>query len=71
MAEYLTKYPKTISFFDGLKGVVNIEKSSNVEQLHVVVKKNVSELFQMFLQEGFSKVKLNISNRFKLVMVFP
>jgi len=39
MAEYLTKYPKTISFFDGLKGVVNIEKSSNVEQLHVVVKK--------------------------------
>ena len=45
MAEYLTKYPKTISFFDGLKGVVNIEKSSNVEQLHVVVKKSVSELF--------------------------
>jgi len=39
IAEYLTKYPKTISFFDGLKGVVNIEKSSNVEQLHVVVKK--------------------------------
>ena len=29
MAEYLTKYPKTISFFDGIKGMVNIEKSSN------------------------------------------
>ena len=66
MAEYLTKYPKTISFFDGLKGVVNIEKSSNVEQLHVVVKKNVSELFQMFLQEGFSKVKFEHKQPFQI-----
>jgi len=71
MAEYLTKYPKTISFFDGLKGVVNIEKSSNVEQLHVVVKKSVSELFQMFYKRVFQRSNLNISNRFKLVMVFP
>jgi len=48
MAEYLTKYPKTISFFDGLKGVVNIEKSSNVEQLHVVVKKMLVNYFKCF-----------------------
>jgi len=70
MAEYVTKYPKTISFLDvvcgGLKGVVNIEKSSNVEQLHVVVKKNVSELFQMFLQEGFSKVKFEHKQPFQI-----
>ena len=57
MAEYLTKYPKTISFFDGLKEMVTIENSSNVEQLHIVVKKNASELIRMFMQEGFSKVK--------------
>ena len=57
MTEYLTRYPKTISFFDGLKGMVNIENSSNVEQLHIVVKKNAAELIRMFMQEGFSKVK--------------
>ena len=51
---------------DSLKGVVNIEKSSNVEQLHVVVKKNVSELFQMFLQEGFSKVKFEHKQPFQI-----
>jgi len=43
MAEYLTKYPKTISFLDvicgSLKGIVNVDSRSNVEQLHVVVKK--------------------------------
>ena len=66
MAEYITKYPKTISFFDGLKGIINIENSSNVEQLHVVVKKNVSELFQMFLQEGFSKVKFEHKQPFQI-----
>ena len=55
MAEYLTKYPKTISFFDGLKGIVNIEKSSNVEQLHIVVKKNANELIRIFMNEGFQR----------------
>jgi len=43
MAEYITKYPKTISFLDvvcgSLKGIVNVDNRSNVEQLHVVVKK--------------------------------
>ena len=36
MAEYLTKYPKTVSFLDGLKKVVSIDSSSSVEQLHIV-----------------------------------
>ena len=66
MAEYVTKYPKRISFLDGLKGMINIENSSNVEQLHVVVKKNASELFRMFLQEGFSKVKFEHKQPFQI-----
>jgi len=66
MAEYITKYPKTISFLDGLKGMINIENRSAVEQLHIIVKKNASELFQMFLQEGFSKVKFEHKQPFQI-----
>ena len=54
MVEYITKYPKTVSFLDvicgSLKGIVNVDSRSNVEQLHVVVKKNVNELLRIFLQ---------------------
>ncbi|KFM20228.1 hypothetical protein AAA799D07_00509 [Marine Group I thaumarchaeote SCGC AAA799-D07] len=54
MTEYLTKYPKTVSFLDvvcgSLKGIVNIESSSSVEQLHVVVKKSADELFRIFIK---------------------
>ncbi len=61
MAEYLTKYPKTVSFVDvvcgSLKGIVSVKKDSSVEQLHVVVKKNANELFKMFSAEGFTKIK--------------
>ena len=66
MAEYVTKYPKTISFLDGLKGMINIENRSTVEQLHIIVKKNASELFRMFLQEGFSKVKFEHKQPFQI-----
>ena len=66
MTEYLTKYPKTISFFDGLKGMINIENSSSVEQLHIVVKKNANELIRMFMQEGFSKVKFEHKQPFQI-----
>ena len=66
MAEYVTKYPKRISFLDGLKGMINIENSSTVEQLHIIVKKNASELFQIFLQEGFSKVKFEHKQPFQI-----
>ncbi len=58
MVEYLTKYPKTVSFVDvicgSLKGIVKINNISSVEQLHVVVKKNADELFRIFLKEGFT-----------------
>jgi len=46
--EYLTKYPKTISFFDGLKGKIKVDSKTGVEQLMVVVKKNVDELLKIF-----------------------
>ncbi len=37
--EYLTTYPKTISFIDGLKHKINVDSKEGVEQLHIVVKK--------------------------------
>jgi len=59
MAEYLTKYPKTISFLDvicgSLKGIVNIDNHSNVEQLHVPVIKNADEL-------SFADIEKNIKS---------
>ncbi len=55
--EYLTRYPKTVSFLDGFKGKVNVDAATGVEQLMVVVKKNVDELMKIFSKEGFTKVK--------------
>ena len=70
MVEYITKYPKTVSFLDvvcgSLKGIVNVDNRSNVEQLHVVVKKNVNELLRIFLQEGFTKVKFEHKQPFQI-----
>ncbi len=70
MTEYITKYPKTVSFVDvisgSLKGIVNIEGNSCVEQLHVVVKKNVDELFRIFSQEGFTKIKFEHKQPFQI-----
>jgi len=56
--EYITSYPKTISFLDGLKHRISVDSKNGVEQLHVVVKKNLEELLQVFTSEGFTKVKL-------------
>ena len=55
--EYLTRYPKTISFLDGIKHSINID-SKGVEQLHIVVKNSFDELMKIFTAEGFTKVKL-------------
>ena len=55
--EYLTRYPKTISFLDGLKHNIDVDKKG-VEQLHIVVKKSFDELMKIFTAEGFTKVKL-------------
>lgn len=54
---YMTKYPKTVAFFDGLKHKVHVDSQEGVEQLHVVVKKSFDDLSKIFAQEGFTKVK--------------
>lgn len=54
--EYLTKYPKTISFFDGIKHKIDIDHKG-VEQLHITVRKSFDELMAIFTREGFTKVK--------------
>ena len=70
MTEYVTRYPKTVSFLDvvcgSLKGMVNINSSSCVEQLHIVVKKNADELFKLFSEEGFTKIKLEHKQPFQI-----
>ena len=55
--EYLTTYPKTISFFDGFKHKIKVDSKEGVEQLHIVVKKNFDDLWKIFTSEGFTKVK--------------
>jgi hypothetical protein len=54
--EYLTRYPKTLSFTDGKRHTVNID-TKGVEQFSVIVKKNVEELLSILTKEGFTKVK--------------
>ncbi|QLH08446.1 hypothetical protein [Candidatus Nitrosotenuis sp. DW1] len=54
--EYLTKYPKTISLQDGIKRTISID-AKGVEQLTVIVKKNVDDLLKLFKKEGFTHVK--------------
>lgn len=55
--EYLTAYPKTISFFDGIKHKIDVDSKEGVEQLYIVVKKSFDELMKIFTDEGFTKVK--------------
>ena len=64
--EYLTKYPKTVSFLDGLKEYIHVDGKEGVEQLHVVVKKNVDELLKIFFSEGFTKVKFEHKQPFQI-----
>ena len=54
--EYLTRYPKTISFHDVIKRTISID-AKGVEQLTVIVKKNVDDLLNLFKNEGFTHVK--------------
>ena len=77
LMEYLTTYPKTVSFFDGIKHRIDIDSKEGVEQLHIVVKKNFEELTKIFAAEGFTKVKLEhkqpdqIGNGFNLKLKKP
>ena len=64
--EYLTSYPKTISFFDGLRDKITADSKEGVEQLTLVVKKNVDELMKIFSKEGFTKVKFEHKHPFQI-----
>lgn len=57
MVEFLTRYPKTISFLDGVRDKINVDHKNGVEQLTIVVRKNVDELLKIFSKEGFTHVK--------------
>jgi hypothetical protein len=54
--EYLTKYPKTISFEDGQKETIDFDEKG-VEQLTVIVRKSAEEILKILTNEGFTKVK--------------
>lgn len=56
MVEFLTRYPKTVLFLDGVKDKVKVDKNG-VEQLTIVVRKSVDELLKIFSNEGFKYVK--------------
>ena len=60
MVEFLTRYPKTISFLDGLRDKINVDHKNGVEQLTIVVRKNVDELLKIFSKEGFTHVKFEL-----------
>ena len=57
MVEFLTRYPKTISLFDGVRDKINVDHKNGVEQLTIIVRKNVDELLRIFSKEGFTHVK--------------
>ena len=54
--DYDTRYPKTIECDNGKKTKIKIDKDE-VEHLHLVVRKNIDELVNMFKKEGFTGVK--------------
>ena len=64
--EYLTRYPKSISFIDGIKDSRKVDSKNGVERLHVVVKKNFEDLMKIFSKEGFTKVKFEHKQPFQL-----
>lgn len=75
--EFVTTYPKSISFLDGIKGVVKADNLSGVEQLHIVVKKSIDDICKILYSEGFTKVKFEhkqpnqIGNGFNLKLKKP
>lgn len=56
MVEFFTRYPKTVSFLDGMKDMVKVD-TNGVEQLTIVVRKSVDDLLNVFFHEGFKHVK--------------
>jgi len=51
--EYLTRYPKTISFFDGFMEKISADSKNGVEQLTIVVKKKCGRTNENFFKGRF------------------
>jgi hypothetical protein len=64
--EYVTRYPKLISFIDGMKDSIKVDSKTGVGRLNVVVKKNFEELMKIFSKEGFRRVKFERKQPFQL-----
>lgn len=56
--EYMTTYPKTVSFLGGIRERIGIDSRQGVEQLHIVVRRSFDDLVRIFTEEGFTRVKL-------------
>jgi hypothetical protein len=75
--EYVTTYPKSISFLGGIKEVIKTDSLEGVEQLHVVVKRSFEDLSRILYAEGFTRVKFEhkqpnqIGNGFNLKLKKP
>lgn len=64
--DYLTRYPKSVSFFDGIMDCIKVDSKAGVEELTVVVKKSFGELIKIFSKEGFTKVTFEHKQPFQL-----
>jgi hypothetical protein len=56
LPEFLTKYPKRISFVKGLVGLIRNEEIE-LDQLSIMVKLKKDEIIRTLISEGFSRVK--------------
>lgn len=64
--EYLTKYPKTMYLPNGLVEKIQTDTKNGVEQLTLIVKKNIDDLLKIFVNEGFTKVKFEHKKPFQI-----
>jgi len=64
--EYFTKYPKTIYLPNGIIEKIQADAKNGVEQLTIIVKKNINELLKIFVDEGFTKVKFEHKKPFQI-----
>ena len=64
--EYFTKYPKIIYLPNGITEKIHADTKNGVEQLTIIVKKNINELLRVFADEGFTKVKFEHKKPFQI-----
>ena len=55
--QYVTKYPKTVSFGNGDDNKIHVDKKTGVEELHLIVKESAEKMRKILFNEGFTTVK--------------